>query len=282
MKKFFKIVGILIALLIIAVGILYFVNNESLPEGKQGKDADALAIKMLNALNSEAYENTEIIEWNFANEHTYLWKKQENIVTVSWDDKKVILHTTALENSEVFVNNKKVENKEIRNTAKDYFNNDSFWLVAPYKIFDAGTERRIVNYNDKDALLITYTSGGSTPGDSYLWILDENYIPTSFKMWTQIIPIGGVSATWENFKDTEAGIKLPTKHTLTLLGLDIPMGNVRAYNSKANILANKILEAIQNDAYKNTRYLEWSFGGRRSFKWDKEKILQLFLGILFV
>ena len=44
--------------------------------------------------------------------------------------------------SEVFINDKKVVNKELIKTAEKYFNNDSFWLVAPYKIFDSGTERR--------------------------------------------------------------------------------------------------------------------------------------------
>ncbi len=46
MKKLLKIVGGILALLIIAVGIYYFANNESLPEGVQGEKADALAKKM--------------------------------------------------------------------------------------------------------------------------------------------------------------------------------------------------------------------------------------------
>jgi hypothetical protein len=271
MKNIFKFIGVLVLLLIIAGGVYYFSNNETLPKGNKGKEADALAHKMLQALNGEAYDNTEILEWSFRNEHHYKWYKQENIVEVSWNNNKVILHTNKAEKSEVFVNDKKVANKEILKKATDLFNNDSFWLVAPYKIFDAGTERRVVKHDNKDALLITYTSGGSTPGDSYLWILNKNYLPTSFKMWTKIIPLGGVSATWSDWKNTESGIKLPTKHTLSLFGLEISMGTVKAVNLKANILANSILKAINNEAYKKTRFLEWSFGGRRSFKWDKEK-----------
>ena len=95
--------------------------------------------------------------------------------------------------------------------------------MAPYKVFDAGTERRIVNYKNKDALLITYRSGGTTPGDSYLWILNEKFLPTSYKMWTSIIPICGISATWSDWKNTEAGIKLPTQHKLSLFGVEISM-----------------------------------------------------------
>ena len=270
MKKFFKILGSIFFVLIATGAIFYLFKNEPLPKGEQGKEADTLATKMLNALNYEAYENTEKIEWNFRNDHFYKWNKQENIVAISWANYKVILHTNNPKKTEVFIDDKKVENTEIIKKATDFYNNDSFWLVAPYKVFDTGTERRIVKYEGKDALLITYTSGGSTPGDSYLWILNENHLPTSFKMWTNIIPIGGLSATWSDWKNTESGIKLPTKHRLSLFGLEISMGNVEAVNEKANMLANKVLKAVQNDAYKNTRFLEWSFGGKRFFKWDKK------------
>ena len=271
MKKLFKFIGIFLLLLIVSAGIYYFVNNEPLPEGKKGKEADALAIKMFNAINNDAFENTEILKWSFRGEHFYTWNKQENIVHISWAQYKVTLHTKQVDKSELYIDGKLSKNNDIIKKAQDYFNNDSFWLIAPHKIFDAGTERSIVKHKGKDALLITYTSGGSTPGDSYLWILDENYMPTSFKMWTSIIPIGGVSATWSDGKKTSAGLQLPTKHKLSLFGLEIPMGDVKAYNEKADELAQKILKAIKHKAYKNTRFLEWSFGGKRHYKWDKKK-----------
>ncbi|WP_218599492.1 hypothetical protein [Polaribacter sp. NJDZ03] len=273
MKKLFKFLGIILLLIIVSAGIYYFATNEPLPEGKQGKEADALANKMLKALNIDAYKDTEILEWSFRNEHHYRWIKRSNVVVVKWDENTVHLFLNEPQKSLVDVKGIEVKNPDpkIIKQAQDFFNNDSFWLVAPYKVFDAGTERRLVKYNDKDALLITYTSGGSTPGDSYLWFLDENYLPTSFKMWTSIIPIGGVSATWSDLKDTKTGIKLPTKHKLSLFGLEIDMGEVTSENSKADILANNILKAIKHKAYKNTRFIEWSFGGKRHFKWDKEK-----------
>jgi hypothetical protein len=271
MKKFLKILAVIIGLIIGFVVIYYFMNNEALPKGQKGKEADALAIKMFNAINHEAFEKTEILEWSFRNAHFYKWNKQNNTVIISWDENKVILNTKDRSKSEVFVNDKKIDNPEILQKATDFFNNDSFWLIAPFKIFDPGTERSIVKHEGKDALLITYTSGGSTPGDSYLWILDNNYFPTSYKMWTSIIPIGGVSGSWSDWKNTEAGIKLPTKHTLSLFGMEISMGTVKAYNQKANALANKILKAIKHENYKKTKFIEWSFGGRRNFKWNKEQ-----------
>lgn len=264
MKKFLKILGSLLGILIIVGVIYFFVNNESLPEGVAGKEADELATKMLTAMNHEAFKSTEVLEWSFRGSHHYTWKKQEGKVDVRWDDKNVMLD---LNNS---ANSTGGSPEEIQQ-ALDYFNNDSFWLVAPYKVFDTGTERRIVKYEDKDALLVTYTSGGTTPGDSYLWILDSNHVPISYKMWVKIIPMGGVSATWNDFQTMSSGIKLPQKHTLSLFGMELDMGTVKASNPKADVLANNILKAVKHEAYKNTRYIDWSFGGRRHYKWDKQE-----------
>ena len=144
-------------------------------------------------------------------------------------------------------------------------------MIAPYKVFEDGIERSIVKVDGKDALLIKYTSGGTTPGDSYLWILDDNYAPVSFKMWTQIIPIGGVSATWNNLITADSGIKLPTSHTLSIFGYKINMGEVKAYNPNADTLAHNMLKAVKHEAYRNTRYIDWSFKGKRFYKWDKKR-----------
>ncbi|MGY8908615.1 MAG: hypothetical protein ACKVIG_01955, partial [Flavobacteriales bacterium] len=130
MKKFFKFLGILLVVLIVAGTIFYFVKNEKLPQGKQGVEAEALATKMFNAINHKAFESTEIIEWDFRNAHFYKWYKQKNIVEVSWDENKVILNTKEPKKSEVFVDNTKVNNQELIKTAENYFNNDSFWLIA--------------------------------------------------------------------------------------------------------------------------------------------------------
>jgi hypothetical protein len=269
MKKFFKIIGVVLVIIIVAFLIIIFSKNESLPTGEKGEKADELAQKMLVAINNNAFENAEIIEWSFRGKNYYKWYKQQGKVDVSWEDNKVILNTKSPELSEVFVNGEKTDNSELISKALAYFNNDSFWLIAPHKVMDSGVERRIVKHENKDALLVTYTSGGTTPGDSYLWILDENHFPTGYKMWTSIIPIGGVYASWDNWKDTKAGFKLPTKHETNLFDLSINMGEPKASTPKADALANKILQAINHEAYKKTENIEWSFGGRRFYKWNK-------------
>lgn len=230
-KRIFKIIaGIVIFLTLPSLlffGFVYFKYNEDLPTGTQGPEADALANKMLTALNHDAYKNTNYLEWTFKGIHQYKWQKDNNQCEVKWKGVTVNLDLNNTQNSEAFLGDTKLTGQQAQDyikTATDYFNNDSFWLVAPYKVFDAGTERRLVNYNGNDALLITYTSGGSTPGDSYLWILDQNGKPISYKMWVSIIPIGGLEATWNNWKTTESGAQLPTTHKLAIMELD--MGDV--------------------------------------------------------
>lgn len=228
-KKIFKIVSGAIIFLtlpsILFFAFLFFKYNEDLPNGVLGEEADALAYKMLEALNYDAYKSANYIEWTFKKRHHYKWDKKNNTCEVYWDDFKITLDLNNLTQSKAFVHSFKVENdmsKDLIAKAIKYFNNDSFWLVAPYKVFDKGVERRLVTLeNGEQALLVTYTTGGSTPGDSYLWLLDDTGKPTAFKMWTSILPIDGLEASWSDWTTTEKGVQLPTFHKLLVLGLEI-------------------------------------------------------------
>ena len=107
-----------------------------------------------------------------------------------------------------------------------YFNNDSFWLVGPHKLFEKGIQRSIRKQNEQNALYVKYTTGGSTPGDAYLWILDENHLPKSFKMYVPSMKMEGISATWDDWIKTESGTLLPTNHSFGK-GRILNMGNVK-------------------------------------------------------
>ncbi|MCB4809071.1 hypothetical protein LG651_12505 [Tamlana sp. 62-3] len=235
-KKTFKIVvGVIVFLTLPSLlffGFLFFKYNEDLPAGKQGKQADALATKMLKTLNYQAYKNTDYIEWTFKKRHHFNWDKKNNICDVFWRNNKVILNFNNLSKSKAYTNNipQSGENAtKLIKKATTLFNNDSFWLVAPFKVFDDGVERRLVKTETNgDALLVSYTSGGSTPGDSYLWIFDENGKPKAFKIWASILPIKGLEASWSDWKTTETGAELPTFHKLLVLGLELD--DIRTFN----------------------------------------------------
>ena len=228
-KKVLKIIGGLIVFFtlpsLLFFGFMYFKYNEELPSGSQGPSADALATKMLQTLNYQAYEATDYIEFTFKKRHHFKWQKSKNTCEVAWKNVRVNLDLNHQNNSKVYISDipyDGVEAPEYIEKAKNYFNNDTFWLVAPYKVFDEGAERRLVITEEGDeALLVTYTSGGSTPGDSYLWHFNENGKPTSFQMWVDILPIEGLEASWSDWITTKTGAQFPTFHKLLVIGLEI-------------------------------------------------------------
>ena len=89
--------------------------------------------------------------------------------------------------------------------------------------------RTIENVDGEQALRVTYTSGGTTPGDSYVWLLDSTYVPKSYKMYLKNGRMNGTPATWEDWITTESGTLLPTNHTFENGG-QLSMGEVKGYN----------------------------------------------------
>lgn len=229
LKKFAIGVGLLILVLVIIGAILH----KTQPEGALGPKADALAEKMLLSLNYQKFKDTRYMEWSFqGGAHSYTWDRLKKRAKVRWDDYEVDLDLIAPQSSSVFKNGERIrggEQEKLAQKALSYFNNDSFWLVAPYKVFDDGVERRIVAMEDgTDGLLVTFTQGGDTPGDTYLWHLQPNGFPKSFKMWVKIIPIGGLEASWDDWAVMESGAFLPLTHVMGPITLS--MGEVKGYN----------------------------------------------------
>jgi hypothetical protein len=222
--KWLKRFGVLLLIIIVVLAVLFYRYNEPKPVGQKGSEADALANQMLNAIDKTGWDSTTYVQWTFKGIHSFLWDKDRNFVKVAWGETEVFLDTKKVD-GKVFI--KGVEeigslaNKLIQD-AWSYFCNDSFWLNAPAKAFDPGTERSIVTQEDgSKGLMVSYTSGGVTPGDSYLWILDENYLPKSWKMWVKIIPVGGIEFSWEQWKNLSTGAKVATFHKSKILNLDI-------------------------------------------------------------
>ncbi|MGD1946501.1 MAG: hypothetical protein ACFB0A_09630 [Croceivirga sp.] len=233
MKKVLKLLGGFIGLLFLTAIVFGIVIHEPLPEGDKGPKADELAKKMLTALHYEAYQNTRFLEWSFqGGNNTYVWDKAMGQCAVKWGDFEIKLNLSYPKKSIALRNNDLLAGRDRQKAiakALSNFNNDSFWLVAPYKVFDKGTTRRIVSLEDgSSGLLVTYNTGGTTPGDSYLWSLDSNSFPNSYKMWVRLIPIGGLEASWDDWFISESGAFLPKSHQLGPFELD--MGNVRGYN----------------------------------------------------
>lgn len=234
--KIIKVLSIL--LLVLAIGAFIAVKyfSEEKPVGKSGAEADKISELMLDRLNKNAYDTIDYINFEFfGGVHKYVWDKKNHRAVIEWKSNKVILDLGTQE-GEAYANGVLVEGDDaasLKEKAWSYWCNDSFWLVAPYKVFDAGTTRKLVDVEEGSyGLMVEYISGGVTPGDSYLWILDENYQPTGFKMWTQILPVQGAYVDWTKWNDY-MGAKLCITHKI--VGKERSLENVLVGNSLAEI-----------------------------------------------
>lgn len=249
MKKFFKWLFIGLAILLLMLTIFGFFMHESRPESAPSQEADTVAQKMMRAVDKTAWDTTAILSWDFAGRQQYVWDKSRNFVKVMWkDDNMVLLHTKSVTGKAyqkgVEVTGDKAA--EMVSKAWGFFCNDSFWLNAVVKAFDPGTSRSLVKTaDDRDALLVSYESGGVTPGDAYGWILDDNGMPKSWKMWVNIIPVGGLEFTWEDWITLSTGAKVATLHKSRIF--DIKLSGVKGSASlAAHGLSDDPFAAIAN------------------------------------
>ncbi|SMG15506.1 hypothetical protein SAMN05661096_00775 [Marivirga sericea] len=211
-----------ILIVVISLAVIGFIGysivDEDLPEGETGKEAEQLTEKVLAAVNDSAWKEIAVVQWSLGGQKKLIWDKDRHWAKVSWDKYDVFIKLNSKEGV-AFAKNKKVERDELlsklTSDAYEIWANDSFWLNPITKLKDAGTERRYVVQKDADleGLLVTYKSGGVTPGDSYLWLIDKKTsMPLSVKMWVQIIPLGGLKFSWENWHTTPGGAKIAQTH----------------------------------------------------------------------
>jgi hypothetical protein len=218
MKKFLKYTLFAILALVAVVGIYLASLNQKEPQSQVGEDAELMARHLLYAVNKPAWDSTAWIKWTYAKRNSYIWDKQNGKVQVNMSGTKVLLDIATQKALSATQDGAPLSGEAAEKARQDawkWFCNDSFWLNAPVKIMDEGTQRSLVTLkNGKKALKVKYTNGGVTPGDTYLWTLDDQFLPTEFEMWVQIIPIGGVRGTWENWVTLSTGAKIATKHKI--------------------------------------------------------------------
>jgi hypothetical protein len=223
MKKILKVFIVIIITIMAAMFLGIYIIQEPLPEGTSGIEAEATADEMLKALNVQAYRALEEVSWTFRRQHHYVWNKKDNHVKVRWDNNEVHLDL-ADQNHEVISGEDTRENID---KALAFFYNDSFWLFAPYKVRDNGTERKYVALESGHGLLVTYKCGGVTPGDSYLWILDSNYRPVAWRIWTSNVPLDGLRFEWKEWNQYN-GVWIASSHkALGILDVRIDEINLR-------------------------------------------------------
>jgi hypothetical protein len=188
--------------------LIFIVSCRSIPDGQEGQEAENLAKKMLEYANIEAWKKTEAVEFTFAGIRHHLWDKKRNYVLYTKDNVKVYFNKDNLY-GKVYINNQEVFDKEEKNKkiyeAYKAFINDFYWLQPAFHIYSPGAKRFFI---DQNKLRVTFYEGGVTPGDTYVFYLDNNGKINIMQMWVQIIPKKGIKAEFKEYIETETGVRI--------------------------------------------------------------------------
>ncbi|MFO0628536.1 MAG: hypothetical protein U0325_23385 [Polyangiales bacterium] len=229
-----RIVGGLFALLLTLFAVLYVTQRHALPDGVEGEAAEALARRMNAAVNADAWARTGAVRWRTRDGARHLWDRARNLERYENDDLRVLLDL-GTRRGRAWRGGQALQGDALRGAldrAWARWANDSFWLNPVPKVFDGGVRRALARDDEgRDALRVTYTVGGVTPGDRYLWILDGQGRPRAWRMWVSVLPIPGLEASWEGWITLPTGAQVSTVHRIA--GLRITLDGIAAAETLA-------------------------------------------------
>jgi len=214
-RRWLKWLGLSVLAVVLLVVAAVVVANEPRPVGMAGAEADALARRIEQTIDLAAWQRTGAVRFAFGGRNEHLWDRERRLHRVRWDDVEVL---------RAFDTGRGVATRggqpvhgeqlaELLDAAYAHWANDSFWLNPLAKMFDEGVSRALVKLDDgTQGLLISYSSGGVTPGDAYLWVLGDDGLPAYWKMWVSILPVGGAKSTWEAWEKLPTGARVSTLH----------------------------------------------------------------------
>ena len=214
-----RLIGLITTLLFLCTschGVMW-IFSDPLPLGIGSQEAELLTDQISLNLEAHQFAYAEGARWSYAG-HDYLWHRSLGRVRVDLNDQeRIYLSLLNPQESKVLIGDTLITGEradELVDEAIAAFNNDSFWAFAPFKLRDPGTQRSIIQTDKGPALLVEYQSGGTTPGDRYLWHIDAQGRPYQWQMWVSLIPIGGLKATWENWEQTQSGAWIARCHNI--------------------------------------------------------------------
>ena len=255
-----RIIAVLIVITVSIGGCkaILYVFSDPLPRSLNNQETDQRAEEIIDdmwqAINAQAWSKAEGVEWTFRNSRHYVWHKRLARVRVDLSDSMSVYIDTPTGRGRAFKLGQPLdvltEAKYVVKAIK-HFNNDSFWLAAPFKVRDHGTRRSLISDQEGEGVLVHYASGGTTPGDSYLWRLDTGHKPQSWQLWVQLIPIKGVVFTWDDWRLTSSGALISHLHRSQLF--DVFLRDVKVtptfeeLNIKDSYLTSSEWESLLNE-----------------------------------
>lgn len=166
-----------------------------------GSDARAVQIAdaVMTAMGGRtAWDNTQLITWNFDGIRKLVWDKWSGDVRIDnlHDDQTVLLNTTN-DMGRVFRNGEELTHpdsvaKYVKEGKRNWIN-DTYWLLMPFKLKDPGVTLKYIGDETTQAgkpaevLQVTFKSGNSMPGSRYkIWVDKKSRLVTQWANYAKL------------------------------------------------------------------------------------------------
>lgn len=208
--------GGLAGIVAISLFLLVRLKSEPLPAGTLGVEAEVLTDRIEAAVGLAAFRKTGAVAFTFRGENRHFcdltrrysevrWQDSGDEWTVQFDHRSA--HHLVLRNENPVTD--AARRAAVFQEALKRHTNDFFWFNPFSALRAPGTQRRLVGAR---ALLVTFGTGGLTPGDSYLIVTDHAFRPVFVRMWVAVLPIRGMRFSFEGWKKMTTGFEVSLKH----------------------------------------------------------------------
>ena len=215
------------------VAVTVLISSTSVSAQTKDKKANAIVKEMAVAMGGEKnYNATRFIQWDFVNRKLF-WDKWTGDVRVENPSaNQVVLVNINTMKGKVYENGVQLTDEKkvsaLLEKGKNWWINDAYWLVMPWKLQDPGVTLSYVktdtlpNGKAADVLQLTFDGVGVTPENKYwLYVGQDDHL---IQQW----------AYYQNFNDAEPKFLKPwnnyQKQGAILLSYDRPNENVGPKN----------------------------------------------------
>ncbi len=205
------------AVVAVTMGLITGVVAAQTTQPASDADARALAARVIKASGGDNWANTQRVRFTFDVERdgkvimsaTHDWDLARGVDTVTWRD------SSGEKTVAVDLKKDPATYTEDEKAAFARWTNDTYWLLAPLKINDPGTELASGGTVERDGktvhvLKLSFARVGLTPGDQYHWYIDPQ---TDLPVAWDYIPNAQTTRTftWEAYAQS-GGLTLSTLH----------------------------------------------------------------------
>lgn len=211
---------------ILTVLILLATGCSSLPKGEPGEAAEKMTQRMLAAADFEKWKATSAVSFVFREDDRVFWDKKRKLVEVQFK-KNLVQFSEVSGKSLCFEGERRIldECGELTAAAIKRFYNHTYWLNPAFHIDTPNAVRAIA---ETDKLLVSFKSGGATPGDTYLFSVDNEGKLSEMRMWVSTLPIKGARATFTNYQTSATGVRIALDHKVASLA-SVNLSEVQMY-----------------------------------------------------